>query len=188
MVPNRGRQANDPSRGKRIAKTNVRMPVSTPFWPTGFPREDSRPKPGELFITRQSESSRGPPHGQVDGPPKRAHRHPGTTKVGEQASDNLPELDSVSRSTFQWSRTFPGEPSGHFHGKQRSQRSSSTPRRSPSTSRHSGNIENPGQKSLGLPGPTVPDRRRRANDSPRGKRTAKTNVGMHKEQSGTKGH
>ncbi|OWM69407.1 hypothetical protein CDL15_Pgr012686 [Punica granatum] len=32
--------------------------VSTPFWPTGFPHEDSRPKPGTLFITRQSEANR----------------------------------------------------------------------------------------------------------------------------------
>ncbi|PKI62555.1 hypothetical protein CRG98_017047 [Punica granatum] len=33
--------------------------VSTPFWPTGFPHEDSRPKPGTLFITWQSEANRG---------------------------------------------------------------------------------------------------------------------------------
>ncbi|PKI74447.1 hypothetical protein CRG98_005161 [Punica granatum] len=32
--------------------------VSTPFWPTGFPHEDSRPKPGTLFIARQSEANR----------------------------------------------------------------------------------------------------------------------------------
>ncbi|OWM71785.1 hypothetical protein CDL15_Pgr002663 [Punica granatum] len=32
--------------------------VSTPFWPTGFPHEDSRSKPGTLFITRQSEANR----------------------------------------------------------------------------------------------------------------------------------
>ncbi|PKI45252.1 hypothetical protein CRG98_034357 [Punica granatum] len=31
--------------------------VSTPFWPTGFPHEDSRLKPGALFITRQSEAN-----------------------------------------------------------------------------------------------------------------------------------
>ncbi|PKI77719.1 hypothetical protein CRG98_001889 [Punica granatum] len=61
-----------------------------------------------------------------DGPPKWAYRHAGTTRVGEQALDDLPELDSVSRGTFQWSRTSLGEPSGHFHGKQRSQRSPST--------------------------------------------------------------
>ncbi|PKI47592.1 hypothetical protein CRG98_032016 [Punica granatum] len=42
--------------------------------------------------------------------------HPGTTKVEEQASDDLPKRDSDSRGTFQWSRTSPGEPSGHFHG------------------------------------------------------------------------
>ncbi|PKI70801.1 hypothetical protein CRG98_008796 [Punica granatum] len=52
--------------------------------------------------------------------------HPGTTKVREQASDDLPELDLVSRGTFQWSRTSPGEPSERAHGKQRSQRSLST--------------------------------------------------------------
>ncbi|PKI62004.1 hypothetical protein CRG98_017590 [Punica granatum] len=64
---------------------------------------------------------------------------PGTTRVEEQASDNLPELDSVSRRTFQWSRTSPGEPSGYFHGKQRLQQSLSTSQRSPSTLRHSEN-------------------------------------------------
>ncbi|OWM84412.1 hypothetical protein CDL15_Pgr002717 [Punica granatum] len=32
--------------------------VSTPFWPTGFSREDSRPKLRTLFITRQSEANR----------------------------------------------------------------------------------------------------------------------------------
>ncbi|PKI61339.1 hypothetical protein CRG98_018274 [Punica granatum] len=79
--------------------------------------------------------------GKQTAPPKRAYRHLGTTRVGEQASDDLPKLDSVSRGTFQWSRTSPGEPSGHFHGKQRSQRSPSTSQRSPSTSRHSGNAE-----------------------------------------------
>ncbi|PKI68511.1 hypothetical protein CRG98_011107 [Punica granatum] len=68
-------------------------------------------------------------------------KHPGTIRVGEQASDNLPELDSVSRRTFQWSRMSPGELSGHFHEKQRSQRSPSTSQRSPSTSRHLENIE-----------------------------------------------
>ncbi|PKI64957.1 hypothetical protein CRG98_014651 [Punica granatum] len=31
---------------------------STPFWPTGFPHEDSRPKLGILFIIRQSEANR----------------------------------------------------------------------------------------------------------------------------------
>ncbi|PKI75973.1 hypothetical protein CRG98_003631 [Punica granatum] len=111
--------------------------------------------------------------------------HSGTTRVGEQASDNLSELDSVSRSTFQWSRTSPGEPSGRFHGKQRPQRSSSTPRRSPSASRHSGNIENPSHKSPGLPGPTVFGRRRRANDPTRGKRVTEANIKMHKGQSET---
>ncbi|OWM70998.1 hypothetical protein CDL15_Pgr008080 [Punica granatum] len=48
-----------------------------------------------------------------------------------------------------------------------------------------GTLRKPRSKSLGLPGPTVPDRGRRANDPSRGKRIAKTNVGMHKEQSGT---
>ncbi|PKI77225.1 hypothetical protein CRG98_002381 [Punica granatum] len=33
-------------------------PVSTPFWPTGFPCEDPRPKPGALLITRQPEANR----------------------------------------------------------------------------------------------------------------------------------
>ncbi|OWM77048.1 hypothetical protein CDL15_Pgr019847 [Punica granatum] len=51
-----------------------------------------------------------------------------------------------------------------------------------------GTLRKSRSKSLGLPGPTVPDRERRANDSPQGKRTAKTNVRMHEEQSGTKGH
>ncbi|OWM70405.1 hypothetical protein CDL15_Pgr008694 [Punica granatum] len=39
--------------------------VSTPFWPTGSPCEDPQPRPGALFITRQSEANgqaRG--HGQ----------------------------------------------------------------------------------------------------------------------------
>ncbi|PKI56158.1 hypothetical protein CRG98_023455 [Punica granatum] len=31
--------------------------VSTPFWSTGFPHEDSRPKPETLFIARQSEAN-----------------------------------------------------------------------------------------------------------------------------------
>ncbi|PKI70450.1 hypothetical protein CRG98_009160 [Punica granatum] len=31
--------------------------VSTPFWPTGFLHENPRPKPGLLFITRQSEAN-----------------------------------------------------------------------------------------------------------------------------------
>ncbi|PKI53389.1 hypothetical protein CRG98_026229 [Punica granatum] len=39
--------------------------VSTPFWPTGFPRKDSRPKPGALFITRQSEQT-APQNGPTD--------------------------------------------------------------------------------------------------------------------------
>ncbi|PKI70463.1 hypothetical protein CRG98_009133 [Punica granatum] len=32
--------------------------VSTPFWPTGFPHENPRSKPGLLFMTRQSEANR----------------------------------------------------------------------------------------------------------------------------------
>ncbi|OWM70995.1 hypothetical protein CDL15_Pgr002264 [Punica granatum] len=32
--------------------------VSTPFWPAGFPHEDSQQKPRTLFITRQSEANR----------------------------------------------------------------------------------------------------------------------------------
>ncbi|OWM85997.1 hypothetical protein CDL15_Pgr020666 [Punica granatum] len=75
--------------------------------------------------------------------------HPRTTGVMEQASDDLSELYRVSRGTFQWSQTPPGESSGHSHGGQRS-------RRSPNTSRHSGNTEKapvtspqvfPGQRS-----------------------------------------
>ncbi|PKI35504.1 hypothetical protein CRG98_044105, partial [Punica granatum] len=31
--------------------------VSNPFWPTGFPHEDFRPKPGALFIIRQSKAN-----------------------------------------------------------------------------------------------------------------------------------
>ncbi|PKI74117.1 hypothetical protein CRG98_005496 [Punica granatum] len=73
--------------------------------------------------------------------PKRAYRHPGTTKVREQAPDDLPELDSISRGTLQWSRTFPGKPSGHVYGRQGSQRSPTTSQRSPSASRHSENTE-----------------------------------------------
>ncbi|OWM74517.1 hypothetical protein CDL15_Pgr005096 [Punica granatum] len=34
------------------------MAVSTPFWPTGFPHEDSRSKLGTLFLARQSEANR----------------------------------------------------------------------------------------------------------------------------------
>ncbi|OWM73819.1 hypothetical protein CDL15_Pgr015119 [Punica granatum] len=71
---------------------------------------------------------------QVNGPPKWAYRHPRTTGVREQASDDLSELYKVSRGTFQWSQMFPGKSSGHIHGEQRSQRS-------PNTSRHSGNTE-----------------------------------------------
>ncbi|PKI63897.1 hypothetical protein CRG98_015678 [Punica granatum] len=87
-----------------------------------------------------------------------AYRHPGTTKIGEQASDDLPELDLVSQGTFQWSRTSPGEPSGHVHGKQRSQRS-------PSTSKHSGNTEKIPPKVQS--GPETPSRAHRTpSDAP----------------------
>ncbi|PKI55769.1 hypothetical protein CRG98_023837 [Punica granatum] len=48
--------------------------------------------------------------------------------------------------------------------------------------------ENPGHKSLGLPGPTVLGRGQRANDPPRGRRVTEMNVKTHKEQSGTGGH
>ncbi|OWM63146.1 hypothetical protein CDL15_Pgr004518 [Punica granatum] len=51
-----------------------------------------------------------------------------------------------------------------------------------------GTLRKPRSKSLGLLGPTIPDRGRRANDLSRGKRIAKTNVKTHKEQSGTGGH
>ncbi|PKI77650.1 hypothetical protein CRG98_001988 [Punica granatum] len=81
--------------------------------------------------------------------PDAFQRHSGTTGVEEQASDDLSELDLVSQGTFQWSQTPPGEPSGHVHDKQKSQRS-------PNASRHSKNIEKapatspqvfPGQRS-----------------------------------------
>ncbi|OWM70937.1 hypothetical protein CDL15_Pgr019448 [Punica granatum] len=49
-------------------------------------------------------------------------------------------------------------------------------------------LRKPRLKSLGLPGPTVPDRGRLANDPSWGKRIAKMNVRMRKEQSGTEGH
>ncbi|OWM90256.1 hypothetical protein CDL15_Pgr006577 [Punica granatum] len=39
-------------------RVSVNHGVSTPFWPTGFPHGDSRPKPGTLFITRQPEANR----------------------------------------------------------------------------------------------------------------------------------
>ncbi|PKI63333.1 hypothetical protein CRG98_016274 [Punica granatum] len=87
-----------------------------------------------------------------------------------------------------WSRTSPGELSGHFHGKQRSQRSPSTSLRSPSTLRHPGNIEKTpvkvprSSRANGLwPGKT-------GQRSPRGVRVTETDVKTHKEQSGTGGH
>ncbi|PKI58406.1 hypothetical protein CRG98_021164 [Punica granatum] len=63
------------------------------------------PKLGALFTTGKPEAN------------MRAYRHPGTTRVGEQASDDLSELDLVSRGTFQWSQTPPGEPSGQLLSK-----------------------------------------------------------------------
>ncbi|OWM76792.1 hypothetical protein CDL15_Pgr014214 [Punica granatum] len=51
-----------------------------------------------------------------------------------------------------------------------------------------GTLRKPRSKSLGLPGPTVPDRGRRANNHSRGKMIAKTNARIHKGQSGVEGH
>ncbi|OWM74505.1 hypothetical protein CDL15_Pgr026340 [Punica granatum] len=51
-----------------------------------------------------------------------------------------------------------------------------------------GTLRKPRSKSLGLPGPTVPDRGQRANNHSRGNRIAKTNARMHKGQSGVEGH
>ncbi|PKI60852.1 hypothetical protein CRG98_018760 [Punica granatum] len=67
----------------------------------------------------------------------------------EKASDDLSELYRISRGMFQWYQMPFGEPPGHDHDEQRSQRSSNT-------SRHSGNTEKapvtspqvfPGQRS-----------------------------------------
>ncbi|PKI56149.1 hypothetical protein CRG98_023467 [Punica granatum] len=63
--------------------------------------EQGIPKTMELVLWHYS----SPSHRSTE-------RHPRTTKVGEQALDDLPELDLISRGTFQWSRTSPGEPSG----------------------------------------------------------------------------
>ncbi|PKH89643.1 hypothetical protein CRG98_049912 [Punica granatum] len=49
-----------------------------------------------LFITESLK------HRKVNGPPKRAYRHPGTTGVVKQASDDLSELYRAPRGTFQW--------------------------------------------------------------------------------------
>ncbi|PKI73186.1 hypothetical protein CRG98_006432 [Punica granatum] len=118
--------------------------VSTPFWSTGSDRG-------------LSAKARDAVH--VSGTRKRAYKHPGTTGVGEQTSDDPSELDLASRGTFQWPRTPPGEPSGHVHDKQRSQRS-------PNASIHSKNTEKalitspqvfPGQRSsVGDDEPTIP--------------------------------
>ncbi|PKI57840.1 hypothetical protein CRG98_021767 [Punica granatum] len=51
-----------------------------------------------------------------------------------------------------------------------------------------GPLRKPRSKPLGLPGPTVFGRGRRANDPPQGIRATETNVRMRKEQSGTEGH
>ncbi|PKI42624.1 hypothetical protein CRG98_036987 [Punica granatum] len=50
-----------------------------------------------------------------------------------QASDDLSELYGVSRGTFKWWQTPPGESPGHIHGKQRLQRFLNTSRHSAST-------------------------------------------------------
>ncbi|PKI59985.1 hypothetical protein CRG98_019617 [Punica granatum] len=89
---------------------------------------ESAPSQRCVTDTREKESPLPIYDSKVEG------RHPGTTGVGEQASDDLLELYRVSRGTFQWSQTPPGEFSGHIHRKQRSQRS-------PNASRHSGNTE-----------------------------------------------
>ncbi|OWM73826.1 hypothetical protein CDL15_Pgr018886 [Punica granatum] len=75
-----------------------------------------------------------PIHRQVNSTRKRACTHPGTTGIAEKTSDDLSELDLVSRGMFQWSQTPPGESSGPILGKQTSQRP-------PNTLRHSGNTE-----------------------------------------------
>ncbi|OWM87226.1 hypothetical protein CDL15_Pgr021215 [Punica granatum] len=101
--------------------------------------------------------------------------------------------------TFRNSTRFP---EGHFSGHERllaSLRGTSTKNRDHNDPRApqneprapqgiQGTLRKPRSKSLGLPGPTVPDRGRRANDPSWGKRIAKMNVRMHKEQSGTERH
>ncbi|PKI73729.1 hypothetical protein CRG98_005878 [Punica granatum] len=126
--------------GLQGARALARRVASTPFWPTGFLREDLRPKLGLLFTTRQSEANvRAQSHERQE--KSWANRHPGTTGVVEQASDDLLELYGAPQMTFRWKPTPPGESSGHIHGKRRSQRF-------PNTSRHPGNTKKTSVTSL----------------------------------------
>ncbi|OWM71792.1 hypothetical protein CDL15_Pgr023271 [Punica granatum] len=52
------RPALFPNTDLRFCISCTFLSVSTPFWPTDFPHEDFRPRPGTLFITRQSETNR----------------------------------------------------------------------------------------------------------------------------------
>ncbi|PKI40402.1 hypothetical protein CRG98_039206 [Punica granatum] len=92
--------------------------VSTPFWSTssngGLPT-----KARDTIHHRETGGLSGSAPLTSRRPSKTAHRHPGTTAVMRQASDDLPEFDLISRGTFQCPQTSPGEPSGHVHGKQR---------------------------------------------------------------------
>ncbi|PKI49207.1 hypothetical protein CRG98_030396 [Punica granatum] len=62
------------------------------------------------------------------------HSLPTTPRTWGIVSPRAKQVSWVSRMTCQWSRTPLDKPSGHIHGKQRSQRS-------PNTSRHWGNTE-----------------------------------------------
>ncbi|OWM69639.1 hypothetical protein CDL15_Pgr005039 [Punica granatum] len=136
-----------------------------------------------------------------------SNRAPGARSTDKQtALQNGPTgTQGPSRSANKLQMTFRNStwfPEGRFSGRERlpaSLRGTSTEDRDHNDPRAPHNdlrapqdiqraLRKSQSKSLGLPGPTVLDRGRQANDPPRGKRIAKTNVRMHKEQSGTKGH
>ncbi|PKI75900.1 hypothetical protein CRG98_003699 [Punica granatum] len=118
---------------------------------------------------------------------------------GSTGTQGPPRSGNKLQMTFRNSTRFPG---GRFSGHERlpaSLRGTPTKNRDHNDPRAPRNepqapqdiqrtLRKPRSKSLGLPGPTALDRGRRANDPPRGKRIAKMNVRMHKEQSGTGGH
>ncbi|PKI40350.1 hypothetical protein CRG98_039258, partial [Punica granatum] len=98
--------------------------VSTPFWPIGFPHEDSRPKPGTLSIIRQSETNKRAQvmnDGRKAGSLRKAeedHRKNLRTKDLENDGAGTVALFIIeSLKHRKWSRTSPGEPSGRAHGK-----------------------------------------------------------------------
>ncbi|OWM72543.1 hypothetical protein CDL15_Pgr017284 [Punica granatum] len=117
---------------------------------------------------------------------------------GPTSTRGPPRSGNKLQMTFRNSTRFPeGRSSGHkrlsvnLRGISTENRDHNDPRaphngpRAPQDIQ--GTLRKPRSKSLGLPGPTVPDRGRRASDPSRGKKIAKTNVRMHKEQSGTGG-